>query len=87
MPKKERRAEAAKLKQASTVNIRDFLNPALFLNFQYLMPDIQILVLEHIKHVYESKQQIMDEVVFLFPVSVSFVFPAHQYFACERVLD
>ena len=73
--KKQRRAEAAKLKQATY----DFLHAALFLNFY-------ILVLERMKHHYESKQHIMDDVAFLFPISVSFVFPVQQCIACEHVL-
>ena len=68
---KERRSEAAKLKKEVVVNTRDFLNPTIFLNFQYLMPDMQILMLERIKTFYTSKQKIIDDIAFFFPVSVS----------------
>ena len=67
---KKRRAEAAKLKGTS-VKARDFIHPALFLNFQYLMPDMQILVLERMKTFYHTKQHIMADINLLFPMSVS----------------
>ena len=69
---KERRGDAAKLKGAS-VKSRDFLHPALFTNFQYLIPDMQIMVLDRIKCFYNSKQDIIADVGLFFPMSVSFI--------------
>ena len=66
----ERRAEAAKLKGTS-VKARDFVHPALFQYFQYLIPEMQILVLERMKMFYHTKQHIMADVNLLFPMSVS----------------
>ena len=61
------------LLKGASVKSRDFLHPALFTNFQYLIPDMQIMVLDRIKCFYNSKQDIIADVQLFFPMSVSFI--------------
>ena len=57
----QKREELARLK-SQHARVRDFLNGNMFLNWHFLMPDFQLLMLHRIIHFYKSKQQMMKDV-------------------------
>ena len=67
---RQKREELARLK-SQHAHVWDFLNGNMFLNWHFLTPDFQLLMLKRIIHSYESKQQMMKNVEFMVQMSVS----------------
>ena len=66
---KRKREEMARIKSEQP-RVRDFLNGPTFLNWHFLMPDIQILLLQRLIDFYETKTQLTADVEFIVQFSV-----------------
>ena len=67
---REKRAALAQQKSANA-RTREHLHGGVFLNWQFLVPDVQLLMLERLISSYTSKQQCINDAQFLYPMNVS----------------
>ena len=78
---RQKREELARIK-SQHARVRDFLNGAMFLNWHFLTPDFQLLMLERLIRVYDTKQQMMKDVEFIVQMSVSLLLAHTTLFQC-----
>ena len=78
---RQKREELARIK-SQHARVRDFLNGAMFLNWHFLTPDFQLLMLERLIRLYDTKQQMMKDVEFIEQMSVSLLLAHTTLFQC-----
>ena len=78
---REKHAALAQQKSANARS-REHLHGGIFLNWQFLVPDAQLMMLERLITFYTTKQQCINDAQFLYPMNVSSFVCSVCFFCC-----
>ena len=82
---REKRAQLAQIK-STHARSREHLHGGVFLNWQFLVPDMQLVMLDRLINFYPTKQQCINDAQFLYPMNVSRVWCSNCLFCCADLV-